>query len=232
MLRTLPPPDPRDVQRLHRTAEALGIDWPAELLYPDFIRSLDPRLPAHAAMVVGRARGCCAARATSPSTARCPSSPSTRRSPSEYAHVTAPLRRLVDRYAGEVCVALCAGTEVPEWVLERLPSAARRRCRRRRPARAPLRARGASTWSRRPCCTPHVGETFAGVVVTLDEKDPHRGDVVVREPAVEARVPVRLDLPLGADVEVTPGRGRPRAPAPCASSCEQGPDGALDWAGG
>ena len=32
---------------------------------------------------------------------------------SEYAHVTAPLRRLGDRYAGEVCVALCAGTEVP-----------------------------------------------------------------------------------------------------------------------
>ena len=40
-LRTLPPPDPRDVQRLHRTAHALGIDWPAELLFPDFIRGLD-----------------------------------------------------------------------------------------------------------------------------------------------------------------------------------------------
>ena len=26
-----------------------------------------------------------------------------------YAHCTAPLRRLVDRYAGEVCLALCAG---------------------------------------------------------------------------------------------------------------------------
>ncbi len=39
---------------------------------------------------------------------------------SEYAHVTAPLRRLGDRYAGEICVALCAGTEVPAWVLEKL----------------------------------------------------------------------------------------------------------------
>ena len=38
----------------------------------------------------------------------------------EYAHVTAPLRRLVDRYAGEICVALCAGTDVPDWVLEKL----------------------------------------------------------------------------------------------------------------
>ncbi len=56
LLRTLPPPDPRDVQRLHRTAKALRIDWPAELLYPDFIRSLDPDKPNHAAMVVACTR--------------------------------------------------------------------------------------------------------------------------------------------------------------------------------
>ncbi|OFT29248.1 exoribonuclease [Corynebacterium sp. HMSC08F01] len=33
-----------------------------------------------------------------------------------YAHVTAPLRRLIDRFATEVCLAICAGTPVPEWV--------------------------------------------------------------------------------------------------------------------
>ena len=59
ILRTLPPADPRDVQRLHRTARALGIDWPAEQLYPD----------------------CCAARGTSPSTGSFPSSRSTPPSP-------------------------------------------------------------------------------------------------------------------------------------------------------
>ena len=37
---------------------------------------------------------------------------------SEYAHTTAPLRRLVDRYAGEIAVALCADTPVPDWVRE------------------------------------------------------------------------------------------------------------------
>ncbi|QGU07887.1 Ribonuclease R [Corynebacterium occultum] len=36
-----------------------------------------------------------------------------------YAHVTAPLRRLVDRFATEVCLALCQEQEVPEWVMER-----------------------------------------------------------------------------------------------------------------
>ncbi|WP_080793962.1 ribonuclease catalytic domain-containing protein [Corynebacterium pacaense] len=35
-----------------------------------------------------------------------------------YAHVTAPLRRLVDRFATEHCLAIAAGAEVPEWVVE------------------------------------------------------------------------------------------------------------------
>src|SRR4051794_36153858 len=45
LLRTLPPPDQRDGQRLHRTARGLDIDWPAEMLYPDFVRSLDSSNP-------------------------------------------------------------------------------------------------------------------------------------------------------------------------------------------
>ncbi len=56
LLRTLPPADPRDVKRLHRTAHALGIPWPAEMLYPEFIRSLDPEQPKHAAMLVACTR--------------------------------------------------------------------------------------------------------------------------------------------------------------------------------
>ncbi|MFI7669080.1 RNB domain-containing ribonuclease [Nocardia sp. NPDC049526] len=37
-----------------------------------------------------------------------------------YAHVTAPLRRLADRFATEICLARCAGTEVPQWVRDGL----------------------------------------------------------------------------------------------------------------
>lgn len=36
-----------------------------------------------------------------------------------YAHVTAPLRRLADRFATEVCLALAHGESVPEWVSSR-----------------------------------------------------------------------------------------------------------------
>src|SRR6185295_6300785 len=33
-----------------------------------------------------------------------------------YAHVTAPLRRLGDRFTTEVCLAVSAGQAVPDWV--------------------------------------------------------------------------------------------------------------------
>ena len=35
--------------------------------------------------------------------------------------MTAPLRRLVDRFGAEICLALCASQEVPDWVRAALP---------------------------------------------------------------------------------------------------------------
>mgnify|MGYP002148725727 FL=1 len=40
----------------------------------------------------------------------------------QYAHVTAPLRRLGDRFATEVCLAVTAGAPVPDWVTRALPT--------------------------------------------------------------------------------------------------------------
>ena len=39
-----------------------------------------------------------------------------------YAHVTAPLRRLVDRFGTELCLAVTAGAELPEWLRAALPT--------------------------------------------------------------------------------------------------------------
>ena len=198
LLRTLPPPDPRDVQRLHRTARALHIDWPAELLYPDFIRSLDPSVPAHAAMV----NACTRLLRGSGYVAfdgEVPADPQHAALASEYAHVTAPLRRLGDRYAGEVCLALCAGEEVPAWVRTALPDLPRAlqssAVRAGRYERMILDLVEAGVLQRR------VGEEFEGVVVEVDDEDERRGVLVVQEPAVEA--PVHGGdgpLPLGTDV--------------------------------
>jgi len=198
LLRTLPPPAARDVKRLHRTARALHIDWPAEQLYPDFIRSLDPTVPAHAAMLVASTRllrgsGYVAFNGEVPAQAEHAALSS------EYAHVTAPLRRLVDRYAGEVCVALCAGVEVPEWVLSKLadlPDLMRDSTRR-----ASAYERAIVDLVEAGVLRDRVGELFDAVVVDVDDDNDKRGDLTVHEPAVEAAVRSDRSLPLGTDVQ-------------------------------
>ena len=199
LLRTLPPPDPRDVQRLHRTARALHIDWPAEQLYPDFIRSLDPTRPTHAAMVTACTRLLRGSGYVG-FDGEVPAQPQHAALASEYAHVTAPLRRLGDRYAGEICVALCAGTEVPDWVLARLDEL---------PKLLQVSGHRASTYERAildlveaGVLQERVGETFGAVVVEIDEQDERRGDITIQEPAVESRVTAQRPLPLGTDVRV------------------------------
>ncbi len=199
LLRTLPPPDPADVQRLHRTAKALRIEWPAEQLYPDFIRSLDPTRPHHAAMVLACTRLLRGSGYVG-FDGEVPAQPEHSALASEYAHVTAPLRRLADRYAAEVCVALCAGEEVPGWVLEHLhdlPKTMQEASRRSNAyENAVLNLVEATVLK------DQVGATFAGVVVSVDLDDTSKGDVVIEEPAVEASVTSTGPLPLGSEVQV------------------------------
>ncbi|MCW2736127.1 RNB domain-containing ribonuclease [Nocardioides sp.] len=208
ILRTLPPADPRDVQRLHRTARALGIEWPAEQLYPDFIRTLDPSRPTHAAMVVActrlmRGAGYVTFNGELPELAQHSALAS------EYAHVTAPLRRLADRYAGEVCVALCAGTEVPDWVLAAmvgLPdtmSESGRRANQYENAIVDL--------CEAELLSERVGQSFSAVVVEISEKDRTKGDVTIEDPAIEASVAGDAELPLGEEVTVELVRADPLA---------------------
>ncbi|WP_426246741.1 RNB domain-containing ribonuclease [Nocardioides sp. LHG3406-4] len=200
LLRTLPPVDPRDLARLHRTARALRIEWPAEQPYPDFIRSLDPGNSSHAAMIVACTRLLRGSGYVGFDGAL-PEQPLHAALASEYAHVTAPLRRLVDRYAGEICVALCAGDEVPGWVLEKLgelPETMRESGRR-----ANQYENAIINLAEAHVLADRVGETFPGVVIELDEKDDKRGDVTVQDPAVEAPVTSSARLPLGEDVQVT-----------------------------
>jgi exoribonuclease R len=201
ILRTLSPADPRDVARLRRVAHALRVAWPDERSYPDFIRSLDPRRAADAAMLNAstallRGAGYVGFRG------ELPEQPVHAALAGEYAHVTAPIRRLVDRYAGEIAVSLCAGVPVPDWVLARLedlPATMSESSRRaNRYERAILDLMEATVLHDR------VGEMFEGIVVDLNDRDPHEGEVVIAEPAIEAPLTSRGDrpLPLGAEVTV------------------------------
>ncbi len=199
ILRTLPPADPKAVERLRRTAKALRIDWPHDEDYPAFIRSLDPSKPSHQAMVVActsllRGAGYAVFDGEPPKITEHAALATT------YAHVTAPLRRLVDRYAEEICVALCAGERPPAWVLEAMPDL---------PATMQEAGRRANAYEHAvtdlveaELLKASVGERFRGVVLEAEHDDPTRGTLQIAEPAVEARVVGEDALPLGAEVEV------------------------------
>ena len=199
LLRTLPEPDPRDVQRLHRTARALGLEWPAEMLYPDFIRSLDGKNGTHAAMAVACTRLLRGSGYAS-FNGELPELTEHSALANEYMHVTAPLRRLIDRYAGEVCLALCADEPVPDWVVSAfttLPEAMRASGRL-----SGAYERGVVDLLEAGVLSTRVGETFTAVVVEVEEEDENKGSITVEEPAVEAKVTGLSALPLGEEVEV------------------------------
>jgi exoribonuclease R len=115
---------------------------------------------------------------------------------SVYAHVTAPLRRLGDRYAAEVCLALGAGETPPGWVTERLtdlPAALQRASGRESGA-----SRAAVDLAEALVLRAMIGDELAVAVVSVDDD----GSIVVcREPAVETRIAGRR-LPLGDEISV------------------------------
>ncbi len=188
LLRTLPKPDSRAVDALKRATKALKVEWAEGLSYPAFIRSLDRAVPAHAALLtlattLLRGAGYVAFDGVTPENARHSAIAGS------YAHVTAPLRRLADRFVSEVCLAICPGDSAPDWVRASLPdlpaimSASDRRARSLE--RAVLDYVEAAILAHR------VGEEFEGVVVDVDEGG---GVVQMAEPAVLAHVDGRLPL--------------------------------------
>ena len=199
LLRTLPKPEPWAIERLRRTAAALDIAWPAALSYPDFIRSLDPARPRDVAMMTActtvlRGAGYAAFDGA------LPAQPMHWALASGYAHATAPLRRLADRYVGELCVALCAGAPPPAWVRAALPGLPA--TMQAADARAGRYERAVLDLIEAVTLQPHVGEQFDGAIVELARQDPRQGVVVLRAPAIEARVGGDAPLPLGERVRV------------------------------
>jgi exoribonuclease R len=197
VVRTLPAADPGALRRLRRTAQALRISWPKAQDYPEFVRSLDPTISAHAAMLnacteLFRGAGYTAFDGELPANTRHAALAT------DYSHVTAPLRRLVDRFAGEICLALSAGRNVPDWARSALPDLpelmAGAESRSKKYERAVIDLVEVSLLHDR------VGSEFVGTVIDL-ESDGKRGTVMIADPAVQARVR-GTDLPLGTEVRL------------------------------
>ncbi|HVV22517.1 MAG TPA: RNB domain-containing ribonuclease [Pseudonocardiaceae bacterium] len=198
VLRTLPGPEPEAMDSLRRRASALGVDWPAGVTAARVLAGLDPSRPETLAFhldatrllrgagysVLDEAAGLHAETTTHAGLG------------AAYAHVTAPIRRLVDRFGTEICLAVAAGVDVPEWVRGALPGL---------PA---LMATSDALASRvdRACLSQveawmladRIGDTFPAVVLHAEA---HGGEVFVTDPPVVSKC-VGDELPEGERIVV------------------------------
>ncbi len=193
ILRTLPVPDEAAVTELRLSARGLGIEWPTDLPYGDLLSSLDPAVPAQAALLSVAPRLLRGAAYTAFDGAL-PEQTVHSAVGAAYAHTTAPLRRLVDRYVGETCLALCAGTAVPDWVHAALPALPQEMAASDRRAHALDRA--IVDLAEALTLEHHVGEEFDAVVTderTVQLAHPAvRGRLEAAQPPVGEQVRVRL----------------------------------------
>ena len=198
ILRTQAPPDDGALARLRRQARALGVDWPAGTSYPEFLRALDPALPAHAALMheatgVGRGAGYTAFDGEPPADSRHFAIAA------DYAHATAPLRRLQDRFVSECCLAVCGGEPIPDWVRAGLPALPEVMAAGARRANAV--ERGVVDLVEAVLLEGREGERFDAVVV--DE-----GRIQLREPAVRGALESGCPEP-GSEIAVRLDRADP-----------------------
>ncbi|MFI2188083.1 RNB domain-containing ribonuclease [Streptomyces sioyaensis] len=211
ILRTLPTAPDGSVARLRLTARALGVDWPHHTSYAALIRALDPRRPAHAAFLqectaLLRGAGYTAFDGTAP-----PASEALHAAvAAPYAHATAPLRRLVDRYTSELCLAASAGAEPPSWVRGALATLPREM--ELGTQRANQVERACVDLVEAALLRDRIGEVFEGLVVEIQETDPTHGTVHLVDPAVIGPVeaaPEGPALPLGRRIPVRLAEAEP-----------------------
>jgi len=165
LFRVMAGPDERAVKRLRFTARALGLDWRAGQSLTERERSLDPADPKQAAFMAAIRR---AGEGAGYVPYREGVVPWHAALAATYAHATAPLRRLADRYVVQAALAIANGAAVPDAVTQafaRLPK-----------AMAVADARGAQIeravvdLAETVMLQGREGEVFAAVVTDLDER--------------------------------------------------------------
>ncbi|MFI1287121.1 RNB domain-containing ribonuclease [Streptomyces sp. NPDC020792] len=213
VLRTLPAAPDGAVGRLRRSAQALRVDWPHHVSYAALLRTLDADRPRHAAFLRECATLLSGAGYTVFRDGGLPAITTHAAVAAPYAHCTAPLSRLADRYATEICLAAAAGRDVPEWVLAALDALPERMAEGAR--RAAAVERECLDVVEAALLKDRVGELFDGCVIDVDEHRPTVGTVHVGSPAVVARVEDgTAPLPLGERLRLRLTRADPSAPPP------------------
>jgi exoribonuclease R len=178
ILRTMPDAPQWALDKFRHQTVALGHAWPTSQQYGDYLRGLDTGDPKqlaimHAAASLFRGAGYTAFDGSVPvGLVQAAVGAS-------YAHTTAPLRRLVDRFVLVICAALCAGTPIPDWARSALPEL---------PGLMQHSGAITSQFEHRAIdeveaalLSTRVGETFDATVISLTKTG---GSIQLTEPAV------------------------------------------------
>ena len=167
LFRVMPEPEGWALKRLRNTAKALGIDWPKGREAPEMERMLDPADKNQAALLL-------AIRHASPGASYAPFAegvlPWHAAMAASYAHATAPLRRLADRYVVMAAHAVANGKPVAPAILNafaRLP-----KVMARADALGGNLQRAAIDLAEAIVLKDRIGETFKAVVTDVDQRGP------------------------------------------------------------
>lgn len=202
ILRTMPAPDERSLLHFKRQTHALGKPWDGQASYGEYLRSLDPTDPRqlailHSAGMLFRGAG------YTPFDGTVPADAIQSAIGAAYAHTTAPLRRLIDRFVLVICEALSNRTAVPGWAREALPSLPEIMA-----ASDQLAARMerlALDTVEAALLVNHIGQEFDAVVISGSKPGKQNGNggngngngpsgiIQIADPAVTARCPGELE---------------------------------------
>lgn len=197
ILRTMPEPDDEVLARFRRQAKALGVEWPQEQSYGELLRSLDRENPAHLALIYA-ATSLFRGAGYTPFDGDVPEQTEQAAVAAPYAHVTAPLRRLVDRFGLAVCLAISAKEPIPDWVREALPQLPE--IMKSSDAVAGQAERGCVDAVEAALLHDKIGTTVTAVVV--DQRGDDKVMVQLTDLPVVATCPGTADLGSEVDVKV------------------------------
>ncbi len=189
IVRTMPAPEPTAIEEFRAQTIALDYPWAEGEGYGAYLRRLDARQPKQLAIMYAAASLFRGAGYTA-FDGDVPENPIQAAVAAPYAHTTAPLRRLVDRFVLVCCDSLSNGRDVPGWVRDALPQL---------PALMDASSNSSGAVSRAAIDTveaavlgPHIGETFDAVVISASNGG--NGRIQLNEPAVTASCSGKLTV--------------------------------------
>ena len=181
ILRTMPPPDAATLTAFRAQAAALGHPWPLEQAYGEYLRSLDVHQP-HELAIMHAARSLFRGATYTAFEGEPPAETIQAAIAAPYAHVTAPIRRLVDRYTLVICEAISADAAIPQWVRRALPGLPAQM--RSSDQIAGSLDRAAIDIVEAAVLSGYVGHEFDATVISANTSS---GQIQIAEPAVTAR---------------------------------------------